>query len=1019
MKNLKKLLPFGKREPKVLAVFSNSQEDCDRLIRYINRWVGNTPAAAYPICVYCLEKPNEAQNCARVVVDPDPRRLYDRAQQELAAEWVALSATSWNHRPGGTLMKLIPLTIPPFRGVVGNENGDIFDLAVFPITRHLADRGRQWCHRAWADIAQWFELKVIWPLRHAPYRFRDTVVSLFRRRTKLEAQVLAVFSTAQVDCDRLIRHLCREVADSPFAAYPIHVYCLEKPYEAQRCAHVVVDPDPHRLYGRARKELAGVGVALSATSWNNRPGGTLIKLIPLTIRPCHGIVGNENGDFFELKFFPVTRHLIDRGRQWCHDTATDIANWFELRVIWPLRHGRVWFRRKVRDKLLWGTAVALGRMAWFAKRIGPYTRAMFEKLPKGEPAPIQVDPPPEPLYLDAAITRIDYKDVDWEHAKVAQIVGESDSRFVLFCPPDYVESFDDFLPLFEDPLTFAVTRQTGFREWRPIMVAVSPFRPLTPKEASRVAAPLGSAVLVDRQKLLKLTIPKTLVFGAAWLNLFWRSGAAGWRSYSVGAKTPVPQQQGFWLEEMLFVKQLYLDPDLQRMAADSPKLCRGNIGFRPDLTRPYRVLPRILVVAPYLPFPLSHGGAVRIYNLCKALANEVDFIYICFREVTDVVDYEELHTIFRQVYVVDRDEINTNPDLPKQVNHYESSSMRALIASVAKEQAVDLLQIEYTDMAGYREAVPQRPAILVEHDLTYTLHRQFTERDDSPAVRQEYDRWVKFETERLRAFDSVFVMSQQDRDEAARAGSNRRQTYVIPNGVDLRRFRALPPSAQSDPEIFYVGSFRHLPNYLGFEELRTRIMPLVWEKFPHATLRVVAGPDHEKHWRNALKGEPIPHLDPRIILHGFVSDLVPLYETAHIVAAPLPLSAGTNIKVMEALACQRAVVSTPVGVQGLGLKNESDAIVCGLGEEFAAAICSLMEHPKMRDEIAKRGRATAEARFGWNAIAQDELDIYSLLIRESRAQRAAGNGSQREQEKEDEQHKENNPSEGRGVLKSA
>ena len=821
---------------------------------------------------------------------------------------------------------------------------------------------------------------------------------------KREPKVVAVFSNTQLDCDRLIRHVCRLVADSPLAAYPIHVYCLEQPHEAQRCAHVVVDPDSRRLYNRAQRELADVWVVLSATSWNKNPRGTLMKLIPLTIPPFRGIAGNENGDCFLLRPSPITSHVVDRGRQRYHNAFTGIARWFELRVIWPLRH------------LGMGAAVALGRMTWFAKRIGPFTHTIYGRMPKGEPAPIDLFSAPGP---DAGITRIDYEDVDWDRARIAKIVEESESRFVLFCPPGYVESFDDFLPLFEDPLTFAVTRQTGFREWRPIMVALSPFRPLTPKEASRVAAPLAAVVLVDRQKLLKLSIPKTLAFGAAWLNLFWRAGAAGWRSYSVGAKTPVPQQQDFWLEKLLFVKQLYLDPDLQRMAADSPKLCRGNIGFRPDLTRPYRPLPRVLVVAPYLPFPLSHGGAVRIYNLCKALAHEVDFIYISFREVTDVVDYEELHTIFRQVYVVDRDEINHNPELPEQVNHYESSSMRALIASVAKEQAVDLLQIEYTDMAGYREAAPQRPAILVEHDLTYTLHRQFTERDDSPAVRQEYDRWVKFETERLRAFDSVFTMSQQDHDEAVRAGSNRRRTYVVPNGVDLDRFRALPPPPQSDLEILYVGSFRHLPNYLGFEELRTRIMPLVWEKFPRATLRVVAGPDHEKHWRNALKGESIPHLDPRIMLHGFVSDLVPLYETAHIVAAPLPLSAGTNIKVMEALACQRAVVSTPVGVQGLGLRNESDAIICGLGEEFAAALCSLVGNPALRDQLARRGRAIAEARFGWNAIARDELDAYSLLIRESRAQRAAGNGSQREQDKEDEQHEENDRSEGRGILKSA
>jgi glycosyltransferase involved in cell wall biosynthesis len=589
---------------------------------------------------------------------------------------------------------------------------------------------------------------------------------------------------------------------------------------------------------------------------------------------------------------------------------------------------------------------------------------------------------------------------------------------VLFCPQDYMESFDEFVPLFDDRMTFAVTRQSGYREWRPIMVTLSPFRELKPREASRVAAPLSPAVLVSRRKLMMLELPNTLVFGAAWLALFWRAGAACWRSYSVGGTRPAEQQLDFWLEEMLFVKQLYQNPDLQRLASETPLLSRGNIAVRPDLTKPYRVLPRVLVVAPYLPFPLSHGGAVRIYNLCKALADKVDFLLICFREVVDEVDYEELHKIFRRVYVVDRDEIHNQPDLPKQVNHFETSSMRALIAGVAKEQAIDLMQIEYTDMAAYREAAPQRPAILVEHDITYTLHRQFTERDKSEAVAQEYQRWLKFESERLAAFDSVFVMSEQDQVEAVKSGANRLRSFVIPNGVDLQRFRALDPP-QGETEIFYVGSFRHLPNYLGFEELRNTIMPRVWEKFPHAKLRVVAGPDHEKHWLSALKGATIPHLDPRIIIHGFVSDLAPLYENAHIVAVPLPLSAGTNIKVMEALACQRAVVTTPVGAQGLGLKNEFDALICGLGQEFAGALCRLIEDAPLRDAIARQGRLSAEGRFGWDAIARDALDAYSLLIRESRAKRPTGNGRQREQQKKTDQHENDHRSEGRGILESA
>ena len=136
-------------------------------------------------------------------------------------------------------------------------------------------------------------------------------------------------------------------------------------------------------------------------------------------------------------------------------------------------------------------------------------------------------------------------------------------------------------------------------------------------------------------------------------------------------------------------------------------------------------------------------------------------------------------------------------------------------------------------------------------------------------------------------------------------------------------------------------------------------------------------------------------------------------------AVPLPLSAGTNIKVMEALACQRAVVTTPVGAQGLGLKHEFDAVICGLGAGVLERDLPADREPACATTLREQGRATAEARFGWDAIARDALDAYSLLIRESRAKRPTGNGRQREQQKKEEQHEDDHRSEGRGILESA
>ncbi len=176
------------------------------------------------------------------------------------------------------------------------------------------------------------------------------------------------------------------------------------------------------------------------------------------------------------------------------------------------------------------------------------------------------------------------------------------------------------------------------------------------------------------------------------------------------------------------------------------------------------------------------------------------------------------------------------------------------------------------------------------------------------------------------------------------------------------------------------GSFRHLPNIIGFEKLRHEIMPSVWKKFASARLRVVAGPDPEHYWRALMPGEYPRDLDSRTQIHAFVEDLRPLYAKAAVVAVPLEVSAGTNIKVMEAMACGRAVVSTPVGCAGLGLVDGQDALIRSTPEEFAAAICDLLADPARRNQIGAAARQTVERRFSWAAIAESACDSYLQLL---------------------------------------
>jgi glycosyltransferase involved in cell wall biosynthesis len=147
-------------------------------------------------------------------------------------------------------------------------------------------------------------------------------------------------------------------------------------------------------------------------------------------------------------------------------------------------------------------------------------------------------------------------------------------------------------------------------------------------------------------------------------------------------------------------------------------------------------------------------------------------------------------------------------------------------------------------------------------------------------------------------------------------------------------------------------------------------MPSVWARCPDARLRVVAGSEPERYWSG-------DKLDSRIVMHAFVADLRPLYAQAAVVAVPLLVSAGTNIKVMEAMACRKAVVTTPVGCTGLGLEDGRDAVIRDEWSAFAGAIADLLADPGRREAIAAAARRTVEARFGWDAIAAAAWTSYA------------------------------------------
>ena len=376
---------------------------------------------------------------------------------------------------------------------------------------------------------------------------------------------------------------------------------------------------------------------------------------------------------------------------------------------------------------------------------------------------------------------------------------------------------------------------------------------------------------------------------------------------------------------------------------------------------------RIAVLSPYFPYPLSHGGAVRIFNLLREMAEESDIFLFAFRDRETDADFRPVLEHCARVILVGKSryrEPRWSTLLPPEVQEFRSRTMLAALDRIRSEYKIEAVQVEYTMLAPYAGDV------LVEHDITFELYRQVWEK--TRRGWWDYWRWRRFEKKWIGHYRRVVVMSEQDR-----ALLGRPQVVVIPNGVDLARFT--PEIERPWQRLLFVGSFRHFPNIVAYRFFIEQVWPALRERLPEIQLTMVAGPDPLIYWREHTGLSSIPTGD-RVRLLDFVADVRPLYVETNIAIVPTLVSAGTNLKVLEAMAMDRAVVSTSSGCAGLGLQHGVNVWIADTPQGFAQAIETLLGDRDLRVRISAAGRAHVERNFDWRTVGERQRALIRELL---------------------------------------
>ena len=388
--------------------------------------------------------------------------------------------------------------------------------------------------------------------------------------------------------------------------------------------------------------------------------------------------------------------------------------------------------------------------------------------------------------------------------------------------------------------------------------------------------------------------------------------------------------------------------------------------------------------------PVDKGGKIRSYNMLKELKRNCHVTYLTLDDGTANDNARELaseycHELvciphqhrekFTAGFYVDL-MINLASDLPYAIKKYESPAMRHEVAARVAANRFDVLVCDFLAPAVNVPPGLDCPSVLFQHNVESMIWKRHAEVQSNAAKKAYLSRqWQKmraFEGKMCPLFDCVIAVSREDR-ELMQQEYGVEMIYDVPTGVDTTYFR---PSGDRNPRqhnLVFTGSMDWLPNEDAIRYFTEQIMPIIKEAVPGVTLTVVGR-------------DPYPGLlelskhDPSVIVTGRVEDVRPFIEEAAVYIVPLRIGGGTRLKIFEAMAMEKPIVSTSIGAEGLPVSDGKELLLGDTPETFAAAVVKLLQHESLATEMGKRAAAIVREKFGWDTVADKFAEICERVI---------------------------------------
>ncbi|HLZ39527.1 MAG TPA: glycosyltransferase family 4 protein [Candidatus Sulfotelmatobacter sp.] len=374
--------------------------------------------------------------------------------------------------------------------------------------------------------------------------------------------------------------------------------------------------------------------------------------------------------------------------------------------------------------------------------------------------------------------------------------------------------------------------------------------------------------------------------------------------------------------------------------------------------------------------PVQNGGNIRSYHIARHLARQHSLTFFSYYSGTKDGAYEsELKAQFPDSLAL----YTGTPEFAswKRAAHYLSHLSDPVPYAVSRfwfervqkqlrewflQRAFDVVVCDFLDAAVNFPEQLTIPTVLFQHNVESEIWRRHAENGSGwlkgTAYRIEFSKMQKYEQEMVRRFQHVIAVSENDATLMS-AWVDPSHISVVPTGVDLSKFQPDLRRTAVQPVVMFVGAMDWMPNADAVEYFCREIWPRVLERIPDARFRIVGRNPSSRIQALASSNIEVTGLVPSVTEH---------LRDAAVVVVPLRVGGGTRLKIYEAMAMGRAVVSTTIGAEGLDVHDGRDIVLADDPGRFAEEVVHLLADDSLRQRY-ERAAAELAAKYDWTAVA--------------------------------------------------